>query len=497
MKYILDSREAKAADAATIQYFGVPSPVLMERAALTVVEEIEKRYPGADSFLIVCGSGNNGGDGFAAARLLFLEGHRVVVAFVGNENKMSADGAMQLAIVRKYGIPVISEIPEENFDVVLDGVFGIGLSRDVAGHYAEVIRQMNEKTGIKVAIDISSGINADDGRVMGTAFRADLTVTFGFAKRGHLLYPGASYAGELVVTEIGIDEVSLRGLVPPVKMLEEKDLALLPARRADTNKGSYGKVLVIAGSVNMAGAAYFSASAAYRTGAGLVRVLTPEENRVIIQSTVPEAVLTTYNSGSFEKGKVLDCLAWADAIVLGPGLGTGEVSAKIVETVLSEADCPCVVDADALNLAAERHFRPGKTGPLRILTPHPGEMARLCGCSVKEVKDSLLETALSYAKEQGVILVLKDAHTVTALPDGTAYINASGNNGMATGGSGDVLAGVIAGLLAQGCTPETAAPLGVYVHGLAGDAAAERYGKYGMTASDLAAGIPEVLKKTE
>ncbi len=493
MEYLLNGKEMKACDTATIEYFGVPSAVLMERAAMSVVEEMTAHFPDAKTFLIVCGSGNNGGDGLAIARLLFLQGQKVQIAFVGNEAKASRETALQLSIVRKYGVSISDEIPGEDYDVIVDSVFGIGLVRNIEGRYFEIISQMNEKSGKKVAVDISSGINADNGQMMGIAFLADLTVSFGFAKTGHILYPGAAFTGELAVKDIGIDSYGFLGKEPSVAMLTKQDLHLLPRRSSYSNKGTFGKVLVIAGSVNIAGAAYFSASAAYHTGAGLVRVLTPEKNRTIIQTALPEAVLSTYKQDHFDKEQLLECIKWATVVVVGPGLGTGKVSAKIVETVLRAADVPCIIDADGLNLIAENHLEFSDTkGPL-IITPHLGEMSRLCQCSISKLRNALADSAAQFAKEHGVIVVLKDARTVTAAPDEKTYINRSGNSGMATGGSGDVLTGVIAGLLAQGCEPKVAAPLGVYLHGLAGDEMAKQVGSYSMTASDLIRGISPVL----
>ena len=497
MQYVLNGKEMKACDGATISHYGVPSLVLMERASLSVVEETLKRFPDAESFLIVCGSGNNGGDGIAVARLLFLKGFSVQIAFIGNREKASVETKTQLAIAEKYGIPAADEIPQSSYDVIFDSIFGIGLCREVGGRYYDVIAQMNAMSGKKVAIDIASGVNADNGHVLGIAFEADLTVSFGFPKIGHLLYPGASCTGELAVTEIGIDEWGFLDGKPPVRRLERSDLAQLPARFDHSNKGSYGKLLVIAGSVNMAGAACFSAAAAYRTGAGLVLVLTPEENRIIIQTKVPEAVLTTYQKDVFDAKQLAECMAWADVIILGPGIGTGKCAAQIVEYVLREADCPCVVDADALNLIARDHLSFENAEASFILTPHLGEMARLSGSSIPKIRESLIETAAAYAAAHGVVLVLKDSRTVTALADGTSYINTSGNHGMATGGSGDVLTGVIGGLLSQGCGPDPAAVLGVYLHGLSGDAAAAAAGKRSLTASDLISGISTVLSEAE
>ncbi len=501
MKYVLNSAQMQQCDKNTMEEgYGLPSAVLMERAALTAVEEIAARFPHRETRLcLVCGVGNNGGDGLAMARLLHQRGYSATVYFPGKEEKCSVEAARQLAIARRYGILITDTWPEGEFDVVVDAVFGIGLSRPVGGIYAQVVQEMNQAAGFKVAVDIPSGISADDGSVLGCAFRADLTVTFGFAKVGQLLFPGAAYCGELVVRDMGIDELSLFDLRPQVCRPEPEDLAALPGRRADTNKGSYGRLQVFAGCATMAGAAIFSASAAYRMGSGLVRVVTDVANRTAVYTRIPEAVLSVYDEDTDMAGLVRENLPWGDALVLGPGIGTTAAAEMMVGTILSGARVPCVVDADALNLLAQHPEwleQKAEDVPL-ILTPHLGEMSRLTGMPIAKIKGDLLRVAGEYAARHGVILVLKDSRTVTALPDGRIFLNISGNNGMATAGSGDVLTGIIGALLGQGLSPEQAAPLGVYLHGLAGDEAAKARGKASMMATDLLEGLSRVMKQHE
>ncbi len=497
MKYVLNAAQMQQCDENTMVHFHVPSAVLMERAAIKAVEELLAFFPDARRFLLVCGVGNNGGDGLAMARLLFLRGFDVQIFFPGKEERASVEAARQLSIVRAYGISLTTEFPNDDFDVYVDALFGIGLSREVGGIYTEVIDWMNAQIGGKMAVDIPSGIHADTGAVMGCAVQADLSVTFGFLKAGLLFFPGVAYAGQVKVADIGIDEHSLLDVQPSLFALEKADLALWPQRRANTNKGSYGKLLIIAGSKNMAGAAFLSARAAYLSGTGLVKVLTAEENRSILQGLLPEAILSTYDTETDLQALCKAELAWADAVVIGPGLGMTNSSRELVLTVLEEVKVPCVVDADGLNLlSAEEKWR-NKGEKSLIFTPHVGELSRLCKKSVSEIKESFWETACAYAKEAKVILAAKDARTLTALPAGEAFVNLSGNNGMATAGAGDVLTGIIGGLLAQGVAPETAAPLGVFVHGLAGDAAAKEKGKTAMTASDLLAGLGACMKEIE
>lgn len=498
MKWVLDSAQMKQCDSNTMEHYGMLSPVLMERAAYSVFEEILAAVPDRTSpVLAACGAGNNGGDGLALARLLYLRGYPVDVLFAGNEEKASPEARRQLAIVRNYGIPVYTELPEKTYAVVADSLFGIGLSRAVGGRYAELIAALNAMEGFKVAVDICSGISADSGAVMGTAFRADLTVTFGFAKLGHLLYPGAEYAGRVVVKEIGIDEHSLLSVRPMAGCYGAEDLSRLPARACRTNKGSYGRLLIFAGSRNMAGAAAFAAKAAYACGSGLVQVVTRECNRGIIQTLVPEAVLTTWNRETDMDAFVTEQLSRADAVAAGPGLGTGKHAGELVHTLLKSARVPCVLDADALNLiAAHPQWLREAAAPL-IVTPHMGEMSRLTGRTVPELLADPLTAACAFAADFRTVTVLKDARTVVSLPDGFSWINTTGNNGMATGGSGDVLTGVIGSLLGQGMAVEDAAPLGVFLHGMAGDVMAGRVGKRGMTASDLITGLREIGRETE
>ena len=518
MKYLVKKAEMQQYDTNTMEMFGIPSLVLIERAALAAVEELERDGLQENSrILLACGTGNNGADGLVMARLLFLKGYRVHILTIGNRTKATKENQKELEIADNYGIPVVSaevflnwfskeaageaDPPTGNmggYDIVVDAVFGVGLSRRIEGAYGQVIECLNALPGKKLAVDIPSGIDADDGSVLGVAFRADLTVTFSYEKAGMRLFPGQSYCGTIVCRSVGIDDRSFllgtaHGQEPQIAAFTPQDLSLIPARRARTNKGSYGKVLVIAGSVNMAGAAIFSARAAYLSGCGLVRILTPEENRTIIQCTLPEAVLTTYDSADPKMEMVNAALQWADVIVCGPGLGTGNTAQRLVREVLENASVPVVLDADALNVIAKEPDILRKTHTDLIITPHLGEMARLSGMTVPYIQEHLVECAREFSRTYHLICVLKDARTVTAIRGGQTYLNLSGNNGMATGGSGDVLTGVIAGLIAQGAAPKLAAPLGVYVHGLAGDAAAQIYGPYSLMAGSLLEALPKIF----
>lgn len=499
MEYLVNAQEMKQYDKNTIEYYGIPSAVLMERAALAVFDEIKSRFhPDCGRILIVCGAGNNGGDGFAAARLLHLAGYETECMFLMDEEKMTPETKAQYQSVQKYGVPVCRTFKQDSYAVIVDALFGIGLSRHVEGKLEALLNSLNGKEAFKIAVDIASGISADTGHVLGTAFHADLTVAFGFAKIGQLLYPGAEYTGELVVADIGIDRYSLLGTKPSGGYFKKEGAGkLLPERKPYSNKGTYGKTLIIAGSPDMAGAAYFAAKAAYYSGCGLVRILTAKENRDILLTRLPEAILTTYDAQAEDLAGLMDllasCMEWADAVLIGPGLGTSPAAKMLVAKALQYTEKKIVFDADALNILAKNMVLLNETPGLRVVTPHLGEMGRLLGRSVGEIWQDLIKIAQEFAQEYRAVCVLKDARTIVGMPDGTFFVNTTGNCGMATGGSGDVLAGFLAGFLAQGLCLEDASVLAVYLHGAAGDLAAQDAGVYGMLASDILEKLPEAI----
>lgn len=497
MRVLVNSTQMKKCDSNTIQHYGVPSLVLMERAALGVVEEVEKQNLSNNNILVVCGSGNNGGDGFAIGRILSQRGYKVTFVLAGYKEKASAETKQQIKICLMYGANILDAIPDMEYGAVIDAVFGIGVNREIQGNYYKIIQQMKQLRAWKVAVDIPSGIHTDTGEVMGIAFQADMTVTFAFEKIGIMIYPGAAYAGKVVVKDIGIGKESFLEEKCTTYCLEKSDIFKVPKRLNYSNKGTYGKVLVVAGHKNMAGAAFFSGKSAYATGAGLVKVYTEETNRTIIQELLPEAVLETYEAKSEIEKTLLDSLSWASVVVAGPGIGTDEVSEHMIRIILENAEVPVILDADGLNIVSHhKEWLRERNMPL-IVTPHLGEMARLTEKSIFDIQKQLLQVAGEFAKEYNVICVLKDARTVIALPDGTTFINTSGNNGMATAGAGDVLTGVIAGLLAQKMEPMQAAPLGVYLHGTGADWMVEKTGTYGMMAQDIIEGIRQVLKEID
>lgn len=512
MKYALGSGQMKAIDRYTIETVGIPSMVLMEKAAMAVVRHIKELCSEKDTILAVCGYGNNGGDGIAAARILFMEGYNVAIFMVGDKQHATKETKQQMKIAKKIGVPMLRKVKWEEYTVIVDALFGIGLTRTVTGEFRKVVENINQSNAKVVAVDVPSGVCADDGKVFGIAVEADVTVTFGYQKTGCLLFPGLEYAGRVVVEDIGFAPGGLEE-APTRFYFDESPAALLPVRQKNSNKGTYGKVLVIAGSKNMSGAAYFAATAAYRMGSGLVRILTAQENREILQRQIPEAILTTYETledGISEKAaeSIKEAVSWASVIVLGPGLGMSAMSARIVNYVICECKVPLVVDADGLNILSRMVSEKvpeeeGVEGRIRyleellpketILTPHKKELSVLTGIPLADLVACLIDSSAPCTYNNDLIYVKKDVRTIVSFGN-SDYINVSGNDGMATAGSGDVLAGIIAGLLAQGEKPKLAAMAGCFLHGLAGDAAAKKKGPRSMLASDILEAIPEILQ---
>ncbi len=521
-EYVVNATEMKNIDQYSIEKLGIPSLALMERAAWAVTEEIRNHVSletlyGKES-LILCGMGNNGGDGLAVARMLHILGGNPAVYITGEPSQGSEAWKIQYQAARNLKIPFHTPeeaekiIKEDRTGLIVDALFGIGLTRGITGAAAEIIGLANQSGAYKVAVDIPSGISADTGQICGIGFQADLTVTFGSLKMGCLLYPGASCCGKTVTAQIGFPReaydfvnprfftVDIRrpdALTPlsghDMSCLSDRGMegnfgrlsAYLPLRPANSHKGTFGKLAVIAGSVNMSGAACLAAKAAYRMGAGLVRIVTPEENREILQTGVPEAILTTYGGEHFSLQPVLDAVGWADAVVMGPGMGINGCSRPIVSAVLEACGVPMVLDADALRIIGGKEELKLKLNNRHVLTPHPGEMAALTGHAIEEIAKDPVTEAREFSHIYEANCVLKGARTVVSRRVGRDYINMTGNSGMATAGSGDVLSGMIGGLMAQGMPPFEAAWTGVLVHGCAGDLAAARMGGRAVMASDL------------
>ncbi len=500
MQTVLTAEEMKKCDHNTINHFGINSAVLMERASLAVAETVSENVNKKERILVFCGPGNNGGDGVCTARILQNYGYNISILLFGNEDKFSTDLKKQLEISRKYGINEVNvsdvSIPDiDDFDVLIDAIFGIGLSRDVSGIFADAIELFNRTEAKKIAIDIPSGINTDTGSVLSVACRVDITVTFNFRKVGHILYPGKEYSGNVIVKDIGINSNSFLGSISPNHYCYDKNDSrrYLSDRKNDSNKGDFGKVLIIAGSNGMSGAAYFSAKAALRMGAGLVKIYTTEDNRSILQTKLPEAIIATYDS--FDKDSLEKELDWSTECVIGPGIGTDNTAERITKTVIKNYSKPLIIDADALNIIKNDISVLDNNYDNIIITPHLGEMSRLTGMSIEDIKNDMEGCCTHFTDKYNVITVLKSASTVTAIPDGSVCLNDSGNNGMSTGGSGDVLTGIIAGLIANNIPLRIASGLSVYIHGLAGDMATLNSSEHYVIASDIIDMLKLVLRE--
>lgn len=501
MKYIIDSDKMKKIDKYTMEVIKIPSLVLMERAAMEVVALIKQKIKKEDRILVVCGPGNNGADGVAAGRILFLQGYQVAILLPFDKQKYSEQMRAQLTIAENLGMSIDNSNKLNEYNIIIDAIFGIGLSKPVLGIASDIIEEINNGKHDVYSVDIPSGISADTGRVLNTAIKADYTITFGYLKQGLILYPGAEYAGEIRLADIGFPDMALPYVGADTFCYSKEDLSRLPNRKKDGHKGTFGRVLVVAGSEGMSGAAYLSAKACIKTGAGMVKVLTDSKNRNIIQTLLPEALFASYDKDE----DIASMVSWAQAIVIGPGLGLTKTTERLLDLLINQQDVPLIIDADAINILAKwldnDYEAKSKEKRIKVLadllpkntviTPHPMELSRLLNISTSEISDNIIDIANQCSYNE-LVYVMKDARTIIA-GSGKKYMNISGNNGMATAGSGDVLTGMIAGLIAQGMENYEAACLAVYIHGLAGDVAAENVGTYSLMAGDIVDEISNVL----
>ncbi len=502
---LVGSAEMRAIDRAAIEDLGVPGLTLMERAGGAVAEAAQAVCAPRGRIVVVCGGGNNGGDGYVAARLLRSAGRLATVVALVPPERLSGDARAAFEQAAGAGVPVedrlwLDRLEPAPGDVVVDAIFGTGLARPAEGAFAEVIRRIGELRAAGasvVAVDVPSGLSADTGRPLGACVSADRTVTFAFMKRGLLLHPGAQHAGQVEVADIGIPaEAASRVPVGAEVLTEAEARALLPPRRADAHKGDAGRVLVVAGSPGKTGAAHLALCGALRGGAGLVTLAARAEVLPLALAGRPEAMsLPLAGAGPLGRSDLESLLAAAgqvDALVLGPGIPRGPETASLLRALLDRTGLPAVLDADALNALAESPANLRGLPPSLVLTPHPGEMARLIGGTIAQVQEDRIGTAAAKAREWGVTLVLKGAGTVVADPSSPPVVIPTGNAGMATGGTGDVLAGLVGALLGGGLASPAAARVGAWVHGRAGDLAALRHGQRGLLAGDLAESLGSV-----
>jgi len=507
---LLTSSQMRALDKHAIDEIGIPGMVLMENAARSVIEEIEECFEDVEflSVAVVCGPGNNGGDGFAIARHLHLRGADVDVFLVCDPKELKGDALTNYKLLEPIGLDPIPWNDDEeaslaDYDLVIDALFGTGTVHKPEGRYLRAVEAINDSPAFVIAVDVPSGVDATTGEVPGAAVFADVTVTFQCAKSGLVLPPGRDYAGDLVVAPISIPEKEDVLAAAPFGMPEDDDVfERLPVRPRDAHKGDFGNLLVIAGSRGMSGAARLVGMAALRTGAGLVKVAVPESVRAEVASYSPEIMTIgfpeteegTISAAALETFK--EYLAWADVVAIGPGLGQDEETAQFLKDVLRMCRAtPMVIDADALNLIAAHKLL--KSVPKdAILTPHPGEFARLTAAQSESVQNRA-RSARDFAKDHHLTLLLKGAPTICFDASGFGMINPTGNPGLATAGTGDVLTGIVAALRAQGLSSHASAWVGAYLHGRAADLAVEDVGEASLVAGDVIEYLPDAFASLE
>lgn len=512
--YLVTTREMQAMDRRTIESFGLPGRILMENAGRGATAAILDTFPdlAAHRVGVIAGPGNNGGDGYVIARCLSQRDVAVTVFLLADRARIAGDAAANLDLLAPLGVPVV-EVPTlaafdevrpalREPDIWVDALLGTGLQSEVRSYYKEAIDFINSRGRPVFAVDVPSGLNADTGQPCGTCIRATATATFGFAKMGHYQFPGSDLSGRLHVVDIGIPPHVVADIAPRQLLLTADDVTNSLAPRApDSHKGRSGHLLVLAGAPGKSGAASMTARAALRAGAGLVTLAAPASINAILAAGAPEvmtALLPEIDGGrlglsSFEP--LCGLLDGKRCLALGPGLGQAPETADLLRRVVAESRLPLVIDADGLNnLAGAVAMLAQRTAPV-VLTPHPGEMARLAQTSVTVVQSDRIACAREFAQAFKVHLVLKGAGTVIAHPDGFVFVNATGNSGMAAGGMGDALTGLIAGFIVQGFPVAAACHLGVYLHGAAADRQAACKGPWGYLASDVIEAIPSEIKR--
>jgi hydroxyethylthiazole kinase-like uncharacterized protein yjeF len=511
--YLVTANEMQKMDRSTIESFGLPGRILMENAGRGATQFFLEQFKDAENKKIgvIAGRGNNGGDGFVIARYLAQKGISVTVYLLSERQKVSGDAAANLELLPSLKVPVIEMPDAESFSahetamrheaIWIDAILGTGLQSDVKGFFKDVIDFINQSNKPVFAVDIPSGLNSDTGRPCGTCIRADATATFAFAKTGHFLLPGADYTGNLKIVDIGIPPY-IADSVRPLQYLLTPDLirTVFYPRPSDAHKGHTGHLLVIAGSPGKTGAATMTATSAMRAGAGLVTLGIPASLNPILEIHVTEAMTEplpetkegVLGEASFDR--IMALLSDKKCLAIGPGIGINPETKTLVQRLLQESKKPMVIDADGLNcLIGCTEILKNNEKPI-VLTPHPGEMSRLMGTTAADVQKDRIHCARHFAEKFNVHVVLKGARTVVAHPNGKVFINPTGNPGMASGGMGDVLTGVIAGFIAQGHSPELAAHAGVYLHGAAADSLAKNKGPFGYLATDVMNTLPEAIK---
>ena len=507
------AEEMAEMDRTAIEVLGIPGVVLMENAGRGASEVMWTYFPDLEEkrVAVLAGGGNNGGDGFVIARHLWQKRVAVTVYLLKKRESYRGDAKVNLEIIEKLGLQVEEYTENKSLtglkrklartDILVDAILGTGLNAPVRGFYREIIELVNRLERPVLAVDLPSGLSATSGVPLGACIKASVTATFGLPKVGQLVTPGCVYVGHLEVVDIDLPRSVIEAAEPPRIWLDESDLApLLRARSLASHKGSFGHVLVVGGSVGKTGAGAMAGLGAARAGAGLVTLAVPTSLHGLMEVKLTEIMTeplteTTYQTvGTAALPRLRALLKGKQALALGPGLSVDEATVEVVLNLVEHCPCPIVLDADGINALVDHLDVLKKAGAPLILTPHPGEMGRLVRCSAEEVQNQRLSLVQSFSEQYGVTLVLKGARTLIGGAQGRLAINSSGNPGLASGGTGDVLTGLIAGFLAQGLSPFDAACVGVYCHGKAADRLAGRWGDWGMLATDLLPEIPVVLK---
>ncbi len=509
---LLTAEEMRRIDRFAIEELKIPGIILMENAGLRTLIGIQKVVQDIlhKRVLIVAGKGNNAGDGFVIARHIFNQGGRVKIALCSKFSDVRGDAEINLEIAQNIGVEIVEVDKREDLrallrdsELIVDALLGTGIKGAVRGFFAEVIEEINSSGKPVVAIDLPSGLEASTGKVHGPCVKANWTFTMCLPKIGLWLYPGAYYAGEIFVVDISVpqwvweEHFDIKRELLTIPSIERK----LPIHRdPQAHKGSFGRVLVIAGSRGFTGASALTSMGALKIGAGLVYLAVPESLNDIMEVKLTEVITISVSDseGAFDIRSLIDLrehIEKCDVVILGPGIGTSSPTKLFVWKLLEEAKKPMVIDADGLNCLVG-HLNLLKNYPADVvITPHPGEMARLMGISTSQVQEDRLGVAEKFARENGIVVVLKGARTIIASPDGRSFINPTGNPGMATGGTGDVLTGMIGGLIAQGLDPVDASCVGVFLHGLSGDIVSLKKGELSLIASDLLEAIPDALRE--
>ncbi len=509
MEPIVSIQEMRAVDRLSIEEVRIPAILLMENAGLKTAQAIAREFApiAGKKVCLICGKGNNGGDGFVVGRHLSRMGARVEFFSTARAEDLKGEAATNRQIAEKLGLPIhdISDIdqlvPSFRPDFIVDALLGTGIRGEVSGFYREIIEWINRQEIPVVAVDTPSGMNCETGAVAGAAVRAQLTVTMGNIKTGQLFFPARDYQGRFLVADLNAPDFILEKIQTGKFLLTPGDVAgFLPERPGDAYKNTFGKVLVVAGSTGLTGAAAMASLSALRSGAGMVVLGIPERFNSVLEEKVTEvmtAPLPETETGSLHSKAIetLDpWLNWSHVLALGPGLSTHPETRAFVHAFLRKADKPLVIDADGINnLAGEFDLIQNYPSDL-VFTPHVGELSRLTGVSQKDILHNRVQITRESAQKLRAVVLLKGAPTLIASPEGTVYFNVTGNPGMATAGSGDVLTGLIAGFLAQGLSGLQAALTGAFVHGMAGDLAAETLGQRGIIAGDILNAVPEALR---